>query len=47
MGLGLSKDFIVFVVISIVIGIGTGNWKSGVLFFGFYGVIKIIWKLLT
>ena len=47
MGLGISKTFIIFFILSIVIAIGTKNWKIGVVLMGIYAGIKIIWKFLT
>jgi len=47
MGLGFSKDFILFGILSVLIGIGFSNWRVGVSFFILYSICKIIWKILT
>jgi len=47
MGLGISKSFIILLIISIVIGIGTKNWKISLAIMGCYALIKIIWRFLT
>jgi hypothetical protein len=45
--LGFSKDFVLFIVISILIGYATENWVNGAVFLGLYAIVKIIWKILT
>ena len=47
MGLGLSKDFCLFLFLSIALAVGSSNWKNGAALMGVYAVIKVIWKLLT
>jgi len=47
MGLGLSKDFVIFIIISIIIGIGLENYQAGLTFFLLYCIIKVVWKFLT
>ena len=44
---GLSKDFCLFLFLSIALAIGSGNWKNGVALLGVYAIVKIVWKLLT
>jgi hypothetical protein len=46
MGLGLSKSFIIFFVISVLIGLGAG-YKSGLAVMAAYAVVRTIWKILT
>lgn len=45
--LGISKSFIIFLVLSVLLAIGTENWKNGAVLFGIYAGIKIIWRFLT
>lgn len=45
--LGISKSFIIVLILSIVLGIGTKNWKNGAVLMGIYAGIKIIWRFLT
>jgi len=47
MGFGFSKDFILFSFISVLVGIGTGNWKSGLSIFLVYSACKIVYKILS
>lgn len=47
MGLGLSGDFIIFAVISILLAVATNNWLNGVVLFGIYAGVKIVWGILT
>lgn len=47
MGLGLSKTFIVVVIISIVLAWVSGDVKFGFVVFGTYAVFKIIMNILT
>lgn len=47
MALGFSKDFILFLVLSIIIAIGTENWRNFFVFMGLYITIKIVWRILT
>lgn len=47
MGLGLSKDFLFFALLSAGIGIYAENIPLGFQLFGVYAVCKIIYNLLT
>jgi hypothetical protein len=47
MPLGLSKSFIVFLIIAVAFSIWTKNAFNGIVLIGLYAVIKIIWKGLT
>ena len=47
MGLGLSKDFILFLIISLIVWIGTENWRNAAALMAVYAVIKIVWRILT
>lgn len=47
MGLGLSKVFIIFLILSIALGYGTHNWVNGLVAMGIYGGVVIMWRLLT
>ena len=47
MGLGLSKDFVIFLFLSLALAYGSGNWKNGVTMMSVYIICKIIWKILT
>jgi len=45
--LGFSKDFVLFIVLSLLIGYATKNWVNGAVFLGLYIGVKIVWKILT
>ncbi len=45
--LGLSKSFVIFIFISIIIGYGTRSWKIGLVMISTFIVIKITWRFLT
>lgn len=45
--LGISKSFIIFLILSIVLAVGTKNWKNGIVLMACYVVVKIIWKFIT
>ncbi|MHA1481987.1 MAG: hypothetical protein ACTSQA_00940 [Candidatus Heimdallarchaeaceae archaeon] len=45
--LGFSKLFVIFILIGLAIGYGTGRWQNGVWFIGWFIVIKVVWKFLT
>lgn len=45
--LGLSKSFVIFLVLSIFIAIGTENWKNGLVIMVSYAIVKAIWRFLT
>lgn len=47
MVLGINKYFIVFLILSIVIGIGMKNWKVGAVCIGSYVLLAFIWRFLT
>lgn len=47
MGLGLSKDFIIFFIIALFVAYGFEDWMAGAWLFGIYAIIKIIYKFLT
>lgn len=44
--LGLSKSFVIFLFISILIGYKM-DWGSGLLVMGVYATVKITWNILT
>lgn len=45
--LGLSKSFVIFLFLSIVVAIGSKQWKYGAALLGVYFIVKIIWNFLT
>lgn len=45
--LGLSKDFVIFLFLSLAIGYGTSNWIVGVQIMVGYVVVKIVWRFFT
>ena len=47
MGLGLSKGFIIILLISIVFSYGMKDWTWGVWIMGIFIVCKIVWQFLT
>jgi len=47
MVLGLSKDFVLFLFLSTGLGLIFKNFYVGLIFFGSYCVIKIVWNFLT
>jgi hypothetical protein len=47
MALGFAKIFVIFLFISIIIGIGTHSWVNFFSAMGIFILIRIVWKLLT
>lgn len=47
MGLGFSKDFVIFIFISIIAGFISESWQTGAGIFLAYIICKIIWGILT
>lgn len=47
MVLGLSKIFVVMVIVSLAFGYGVENWRSGVALFIVWSILTIIWRFLT
>ena len=47
MGFGLNKPTAIFFILSVVMAVGTRNWKNGAVLFGVFAVCMIIWKVLT
>jgi len=45
--LGISKSFLIFLILSIIIGIGTKNWKNGAVVMLGYAVVCIVWRFIT
>ena len=45
--LGLSKGFVIFLFISIIVSYGMKTWKAGAWIMFLYIIVKITWKLLT
>lgn len=45
--LGLSKSFVIVLVLASIIGYGTHNISNFVAIMGIYIVIRIIWNILT
>lgn len=45
--LGLSKSFVIVLIISLLIGFGAKDWKAALTLFGIYAVIKVVWNFLT
>lgn len=46
MGLGFSKSFIIFIFLSIILSIGTNNYKNGIFLMVIYVGVKIIINIL-
>jgi hypothetical protein len=44
---GWSKSFVIVLFISILIGIGTKNWKNAAIILGAFAGVRLIWKILT
>lgn len=44
---GLSKSFIIVLVIALLLGFADKNWKTTLLIIGIYALVKIVWKILT
>lgn len=47
MPLGLSKYFIICVLLAVAMGYSTKNWVNGVVLVALFGVITFIWRFLT
>ena len=47
MGFGFSKSFVIFIFLSIFVGIGSENAWYGVCLMGAFIIFKIVWGLLT
>jgi type IV secretory pathway VirB3-like protein len=47
MGLGLSKSFIIFFIIAVILSIWSKNAFNGLVLMSVYAVVRIIWKGLT
>ena len=47
MGFGFSKDFVIFLFISVGVGFATENPKAGLSVMIAYAIVKIIWRILT
>jgi len=47
MGLGLSKSFVIFLILALVVGFGLHDWVSAMWIFGTYLAVKIVWNILT
>jgi hypothetical protein len=45
--LGMSKTFVIVLIIASIIGYGTKDWNNFFIILLFYIIIKIIWNLLT
>ena len=44
---GLSKIFIIFVILSLIIGYGTENWMNAFWFIFWFAIIRTGWRILT
>ena len=47
MGLGFNTPTAIFIILSIVIMIGTGEWRNGVTLFVVYAICIMLWRFLT
>lgn len=47
MGLGFSKDFVIFLILSIILGFATENPKAGLSLMITYVIVKVVWRILT
>lgn len=47
MPLGLSKLFVIFLILSIGFGYATENWKNSLVLMGGYVIFTIVWRYLT
>jgi len=45
--LGLNKPTAIFIFLSIIVGIGTKEWRNGLALFGVYAICMIVWRFLT
>jgi len=45
--LGLSKSFVIFLILAILISIAMKNYMFGVWIMGIYAVVKFAWRFLT
>jgi hypothetical protein len=45
--LGLAKGFVIAIIVSVIVAIGTDTWTNGLYVIIPYIVIKIIWVFLT
>ena len=45
--LGLNRPTAIFIFLSIIVGLGTKEWKNGIAVFGVYAICMIIWRFLT
>jgi len=44
---GFAKIFVIFLFISVAVGIGTHSWENALSIIGAFIVIRVIWKLFT
>lgn len=45
--LGFSKSFVVFIIIGLIVGYGSGDWVNCAVIIGAYAVIKMFWRFTT
>lgn len=45
--LGMSKTFVVILILAAIIGYGTHSWTNFLTIVGIFAVGKIIWNVLT
>lgn len=45
--LGLGKTFVIFIIISMMIGLATKNWQDSAIIMGTYIICIIVWRFLT
>ena len=45
--LGLSRSFVIFILIGLVIGYGSGEWINFWVVVGVYAAVKIFWRFTT
>lgn len=44
---GFSKIFVIFLIISVLIGFATKDWHNGAFLLAIYAIITIVWRILT
>jgi hypothetical protein len=47
MAFGFAKIFVIFLFISIIVGIGTHSLVNAISLMGAFIIIRIVWKVLT
>jgi len=45
--LGLSKSFVIFILIGLIVGYGSKDWINFWVIIGCYAIVKAFWKFTT